>query len=284
MAAKDISLVGATFYAVPQVDLPISGGGTASFVEISDTTATAADVASGKYFYTAAGVKTEGTASGGGGGSWSWKGENATLVKDYALGKTYLADSAYATWTPSTTQETLVSAQPLTAFTTVDFAQYDYVVEWEFHTHFEYGSGSTGKAIIYDFYNNQARVCYGTASNLSAVINNTISYYSNGSYGTTSGIYGVNSTGVTVFTTSPYGVYSTGGVATSPSASGISITIPVIYARCNAIYFSTTNAAAVDQSASYYEQICKIWRVDRGTDAFTIPYKTLYDHIKAIAG
>lgn len=68
MAAKDISLVGATFYAVPQVDLPINGGGTASFVEISDTTATAADVASGKYFYTSAGVKTEGTASGGGGG------------------------------------------------------------------------------------------------------------------------------------------------------------------------------------------------------------------------
>lgn len=69
MAAKDISLVGATFYAVPQVDLPINGGGTASFVEISDTTATAADVASGKYFYTSAGVKTEGTASGGGGAS-----------------------------------------------------------------------------------------------------------------------------------------------------------------------------------------------------------------------
>ena len=33
-------------------------------VDISDTTATASDVASGKYFYTAAGVKTAGTASG----------------------------------------------------------------------------------------------------------------------------------------------------------------------------------------------------------------------------
>ena len=69
MASKDINLVGAVFYGVPQVDLPINGGGTASFVEISDTTATAADVKVGTYFYTASGQRTEGTASGGGGGA-----------------------------------------------------------------------------------------------------------------------------------------------------------------------------------------------------------------------
>lgn len=37
-------------------------------IDITDTTAVASDVAAGKYFYNAAGVKTEGTASGGGGG------------------------------------------------------------------------------------------------------------------------------------------------------------------------------------------------------------------------
>ena len=36
-------------------------------MDVTDTTATAPDVASGMYFYTAAGVRTEGTASGGGG-------------------------------------------------------------------------------------------------------------------------------------------------------------------------------------------------------------------------
>lgn len=36
-----------------------------TIMDISDTTAAASDVASGKYFYTAAGVKTAGTASGG---------------------------------------------------------------------------------------------------------------------------------------------------------------------------------------------------------------------------
>ena len=69
MATRNISLLGATYNGVPAVQLPISGGGTATFTEVTDTTATAADVATGKYFYTAAGVKTEGTNSGGGGTS-----------------------------------------------------------------------------------------------------------------------------------------------------------------------------------------------------------------------
>lgn len=66
MTTRNIALLGATYSAVPQVQLPISGGGTATFTEVTDTTATASDVASGKYFYTSAGVRTAGTNSGGG--------------------------------------------------------------------------------------------------------------------------------------------------------------------------------------------------------------------------
>lgn len=67
--AQDISLLGASYSAVPAVTLPKTGGGTATFTDVTDTTAQAADVASGKYFYTAAGVRTQGTNSGGGGTS-----------------------------------------------------------------------------------------------------------------------------------------------------------------------------------------------------------------------
>lgn len=63
--AQNVTVAGASFSDVPSVSLPKTGGGTASFTDVSDTTATAADVAAGSYFYTAAGVRTEGTNSGG---------------------------------------------------------------------------------------------------------------------------------------------------------------------------------------------------------------------------
>lgn len=67
--SQNITLWGATYSAVPAVTLPKSGGGTATFTDVTDTTAAAADVATGKYFYTASGVRTQGTNSGGGGDS-----------------------------------------------------------------------------------------------------------------------------------------------------------------------------------------------------------------------
>ena len=65
--SQTISLLGATYPDVPAVQLPKSPSGTATFTDVTDTTAAASDVASGKYFYTAAGVRTQGTSSGGGG-------------------------------------------------------------------------------------------------------------------------------------------------------------------------------------------------------------------------
>lgn len=63
--AQSISLLGAEYSNVPAVELPKTGGGTASFTDVTDTTAAAEDVADGKYFYTAAGVRTLGTSQGG---------------------------------------------------------------------------------------------------------------------------------------------------------------------------------------------------------------------------
>lgn len=58
--------------------------GNTTIIDLTDTTATASDVASGKYFYTNAGVRTQGTASGGGGKN----------VQGYS-GMDYVASSSY---------------------------------------------------------------------------------------------------------------------------------------------------------------------------------------------
>ena len=60
--------------AISVVDTADSHGGvvrTVTALDISDSTAVAADVLNSKWFYTAQGVKTQGTATGGGGGGMS---------------------------------------------------------------------------------------------------------------------------------------------------------------------------------------------------------------------
>ena len=67
--AQSIRLWGATYSNVPGVTLPKSTSGTATFYDVSGTTATASDVASGKIFIDSNGTTTTGTNSGGGGSS-----------------------------------------------------------------------------------------------------------------------------------------------------------------------------------------------------------------------
>lgn len=78
--AQNITLLGASYSAVPAVLLPKTGGGTARFDDATVTTATASDVAQGKLFLAANGTITTGTASGGGGS------DRLVLLQTTALG------------------------------------------------------------------------------------------------------------------------------------------------------------------------------------------------------
>lgn len=92
--AQNITLLGASYSAVPAVVLPKTGGGTARFDDASITTATASDVASGKIFLANDGTITTGTSSGGGGGvdmptfTVTWDAEY-TQILSVTCDKTY---------------------------------------------------------------------------------------------------------------------------------------------------------------------------------------------------
>ena len=188
--AQNIDLLGAQYPSVPSVLLPKVGGGTASFVDVTDTTATAADVTAGTYFYTAGGVRTEGT---GAGSIATIEGTYTAATKSLALstegtiaawwggiGYELMGETTWSApissadnWplTPKTTAQNLTWVTSYTATAnanatvdrigkgyhgetaTLDFGTYNYVVWLDAFVHYEYTSpeASLGKVhAIYD--------------------------------------------------------------------------------------------------------------------------------------
>ena len=63
--AQNVVINGVTYSAVPEVDIPVSGGGTAKFYDASSADALAANVLSGKVFVGSTGLDTGSMANNG---------------------------------------------------------------------------------------------------------------------------------------------------------------------------------------------------------------------------
>ena len=188
--SQSISLWGANYTGVPYVALPKTGGGESPFFDVTDTTATAADVTQGKFFHAADGTLTAGTGSGGSAtieGIYDSATQSLALSTDGTIASwwggvgyelmgetTWSAPiSSAANWplTPKTTAQNLTWVTSYTATAnanatvdrigkgyhgvteTLDFGTYNYVVWLDAFVHYEYTSpeASLGKVhTIYD--------------------------------------------------------------------------------------------------------------------------------------
>lgn len=244
--AQNITIMGASYSAVPAVTLPKTGGGTARFDDATVTTATASDVASGKVFLASDGTITTGTASGGGGGLVQVAAFEPIVIK--------FADTEFNGWTPSTTAKAIVPTQTVGTFAATHLDEFDYFIRTRAFVDVQYIDGtatSKGRfalAAIENWYNytrrpsTYAQMNSGTKNaNVFEVVSNLwVSKYYN--------------TAWTLIYSGAYGIYPGNQASSSSSSSAVSPTVtvktPIINAKCNATYFSTTMAGNVDQDAS----------------------------------
>lgn len=89
MANPSVVINSVTYSAVPEVDIPLSGGGTAKFYYTGDADAAAGDVLSGKSAFGASGSISGSMANNGAtGGEISTKSGTITIPAGYTTGGT----------------------------------------------------------------------------------------------------------------------------------------------------------------------------------------------------
>ena len=263
--AQNITLMGASYSAVPSVTLPKTGGGQALFVDISDTDAVASDVKIGKKIYLADGTPVTGTAS-----LYNWIGEDAEYVSEvYSPHEFALVDTSFNGWTPSTSTKAIKAT--LTAGTfSADFSQYEYMLKWLCEADLVYADGTATKArtermamvicqLLIRRPNSLANIAaenYAGNACVTARASAIMEYYN-------------SSSSHTYTWSASYGVYPAATAATFSSATSLTPTVtvktPVWNARCSTTYFSTTVAQTVDQDNSKFRMKCDLYRIKVGS-------------------
>lgn len=291
MASKSIVLKGTTYNGVESIELPQSGGGNALFTEVSDTTATASDVASGKYFYTAAGQKTAGTASGGGGGGISWLGQDAELVATTTKTINLKDDTSYDSWTASTTAETILAASAEPEYTYAgNLFDYDYVfvvkgyIEPVYLPDTPMTSTTHRVAQYYAIY-----YCgYPNSTYIAQIQDDEPLYVDSFSTGTHGFVqYFFNSSGVLAarsatqcgccyMSTTPTVSYTGNGDSIS-----FSVTFPAFYAKCDNARFATTRKTQVDSANTNYVVTIEVYRSPRGNSFESHVITAMCDYLNA---
>lgn len=258
MTVKNIDLLGAQYADVPAVHLPETGGGTAEFVEISDTTATAEDVASGKYFYSAAGVKTEGTAQGGTAElKMGVLRPDAEIVQSYSYDKYIVADEGITIPAYTTTSQTLKASANLTPTVSMDLTNYNYYVFERLLTIPSYSVTTKAKgrveywlnSALYEITEYPANTFHALLEPTRKLASRTTTIYAAGAGPRL--VYYTSGTAITAYASAAYGTAQT---VTTPTISSTTLTLksPAFIVRGHTTYFANTYMNALTDIRNQY--------------------------------
>ena len=230
-----------------------------TMVDVADTTATALEVKAGRTFHAADGQLAQGSYV------YSMIGDDAEFVQRvYDSGEIKLKDTSFNGWTPSTTAKTIKASATAGTFV-ADMANYEYVLRWrcEFDAVYADGTNKLGapEREVAELWQTLCRRP-GSLIQLETdafVSNACITYVS-----APLNVY-YNTSGVRTYTYSvSYGVYPAVAAATFSSSSAadptVTIKTPSYSARCNATYFTTAMAAAIDQDKSKFRIVGELYR------------------------
>lgn len=244
-------------------------------ISVSDTTATADDVMDGKVFYNADGIRTIGNYI------WDFKGfRPRLLIPNLYSFSTKLADTGFATWTPSTTASAIVTADNVTTFV-ANMVDYEYLIHWKCTFDAVYPSGTTLKAAPIREIADIWQVVLRRPNSINTI--ESESFVGNGcvTMSTTPLNVYYNSSGVKSYTYSiSYGIYPAAAAATFSSSTSNTPTVtvkrPSYNSRCSSTYFSTARAGDIDQDESMIKIRGELWMVPIGSTMRSL-YESLID-------
>lgn len=269
--------------AISVVDTTDTAGGTIRTItalDISDTTAVASDVASGKYFYTADGTKTAGTASGGG-GEFAWLGDDAEKV-DTVINRVINLkdDTSYDDWTASTTAAAIIPAETNASYTlSANLSDYDYCFVTRGYIEPVYVNETPTTYRTYRVCQYHVQGYYGypnsnhidqiqseSAGNIDTFVTGTGLFYQY--YYNSSGILTARSaTQCGPLYMSSYPTYSASSL--SDGVSQITLKFPAFNAKCDTSRFTTARKEQVDSANTNYYLTVDLYRVPHGNSVMS---------------
>lgn len=244
----------------------VSYNGT-TLIDLSDTTAEASDVATGKYFYAADGTKTAGT---GGGGSVTLKygviRPDAVFVSSVSYDKKIVADEEITIPAYTTTSTTLKASGTISPTITMDLSNYNYYVLVRTLTIPTYNITTKGKGRVeYCFGSALYEVCEFPANTFSSLRTSTdkITTRSTSLYAAGNGsriIYYSSGTALAAYASAAYAPNQT---ITAPAVSGTTLTLktPALIIRGHTTYYTSTYFGATTDIR--YQYIIDVYRAPK---------------------